>query len=228
MKPAAKTQLMLMLGCLSFRGRSSMALPVDALFVLVMQDLDDEAAIRTAPHTVFLRHATRAQQWVALRYRLLRETLPFPLFVNTPLYHLQTRYPRLVVVTHMTRSDGTPLWPVPFTSLRYRDTAWFSTLGPPLYIYRVGWSYLGVYPVPSADDTAVLSGLMLPTDLTAMDSRLQIADAWVPHVVAVTAGLMMLGRERRYAEGVARIMKGLGLQTAGPSRETQEVAGVAG
>ena len=204
-----------------------MALPVDALFTLVMQDLDDETAVRTTPPAMFLRHATRAQQWVALRYRLLRETLPFALFVNTPLYPLQTRYQRLVVVTHMTRSDGTPLWPVPFTSLRYRDTAWFSTPGTPLYVYRVGWSYLGVYPVPSTDETPVITGLILPTDLTEMDYRLQIVDAWVPHMVAVTAGLMILSRERRYAEGVARIMKGLGIRSGAALRETQVVAGVA-
>ena len=201
---------------------------VQELFALVMQDLDDATAIRTTPDAVFLRHATRAQQWVALRYRLLRDVFPFALFANTPLYQLQTRYPRLVVVTHMTRSDGTPLFPVPFTSLRYRDTAWFATTGTPLYVYRIGWTYLGVYPVPSADDTAMLSGLLLPTDLTAMTSRLQIADAWMPHMVTVTAGFMMLGRERRYTEGVARVMKGLGMRTGAALRETQEVAGVTG
>ena len=204
-----------------------MALSVDALFVLVMQDVDDETAIRTTPAAIFLRHATRAQQWVALRYRLLRETLPFALFANTPLYSLPTRHLRMVTVTHMTRSDGTPLWPVPFTSLRYRDAAWFSTTGVPLYFYRLGWAYLGVCPIPTADETALVSGLMIPTDLTEMTSRLQIADAWSPHVVKVTAGLMMLSRERRYEEGVARIMTGLGLRTAVPLREKQEVAGVA-
>ena len=205
-----------------------MPLPVDALFVLVMQDLDDETAIRTTPPTVFLRHATRAQQWVALRYRLLRETLPFALFANTPLYSLPTRYPRMVVVTHMTRSDGTPLSPVPYTSLRYRDTAWFSTTGTPLFFYRVGWRYLGIVPVPSADETAIMSGLMLPNDLTEMASRLQIPDAWVPQLLQVTSGLMMLSRERRYEQGVARIMAGLGLRSAASAPSAQETAGVTG
>ena len=204
-----------------------MPLTVGALFVLVQQDLDDETAIRTTPPAIFLRHATRAQQWVALRYRLVRETLPLLLFANTPLYSLTTIFPRMVVVTHMTRSDGTPLWLVPLTSLRYRDTAWFSTAGTPGFFYRVGWRYLGIVPVPSADETAIVSGLMLPNDLTEMSSRLQIPDAWVPQLAQVTAGLMMLSRERRYEEGVTRIMAGLGLRTATSAPSPQEAAGVA-
>ena len=204
-----------------------MTLTAENIFTLVQQDLDDETAIRTTPPTVFLRHATRAQQWVALRYRLLRETLPFLLFANTPVYSLSTHSPRMVVVTHMTRSDGTPLWPVPFTSLRYRDTAWFSTTGTPGFFYRVGWRYLGIVPVPSADETAIVSGLMLPNDLTEMASRLQIPDAWVPQLVQVTSGLMMLSRERRYEEGITRIMAGLGLRTAMSAPSPQEAAGVA-
>ena len=201
---------------------------VDTIFTLVQQDLDDETTIRTTPHIIFLRHATRAQAWVALRYRLLRETLPFALFANTPLYSLPTRYPRMVVVTHMTRSDGTPLWPVPFTSLRYRDTAWFSTTGTPGFFYRVGWRYLGIVPVPSANETAIVSGLMIPNDLTEMTSRLQIPDVWVPQLVQVTAGLMMLSRERRYEEGITRIMAGLALRSAASVPSMRETAGVAG
>ena len=205
-----------------------MALAVDTLFTLVQQDLDDEVAIRTTPSTIFLRHATRAQQWVSLRYRLIRETFPFALFANTPVYSLPTRVPRMVVVTHMTRSDGTPLWPVPLTSLRYRDTAWFSTTGTPGFFYRVGWRYLGIAPVPSVDETSIVSGLMLPTDLTEMASSLQIPDAWVPQLAQVTSGLMMLSRERRYEEGVMRIKAGLGLPTATPVPSIQETTGVTG
>ena len=204
-----------------------MAIMVETIFSLVMQDVDDETVIRTAPPTIFLRHATRAQQWVALRYRLLRETLPFALFTNMPVYSLPTRYPRLVSVTHVTRSDGTPLWPVPFTSLRYRDTGWFSTTGTPLYFYRIGWRYLGISPVPSAEETVVVSGIICPTDLVDMVSLLQIPQGYIPQLVQVTAGLMMLSRERRYEEGIARIMSGLGLSTAPRGAQAQEVANVA-
>lgn len=48
-----------------------MATVVNDLFALVMKDLDDENAIRTTTPALFLRHVTRAQQWVALRYQLL-------------------------------------------------------------------------------------------------------------------------------------------------------------
>lgn len=199
------------------------------LFALVMKDLDDENAIRTTTPALFLRHITRAQQWVALRYQLLRETFPFSLSLHTPVYALVATHPRLVVVTHMTHSDGVPLWPVPFHSLRYKDTAWFSTTGFPGLFYRIGWRYVGVYPVPSAAETAVLSGLLLPAALTEMVSRLQIQDSYVPHVAMVTAGLLMMSRERRYEEGIARIQQGLGMrQAAATAPQTQEAAGVAG
>ena len=92
---------------------------------------------------------------------------------------------------------------------------------------RIGWTYLGVYPIPTVDETTLVSGLMLPTDLTEMTSRLQIADAWNPHLVKVIAGLLMLSRERRYTEGVARIMTGLGLRPAGPMLGMQEGVDVA-
>ncbi len=202
------------------------------LFTLVMQDLDDETAIRTTPSAIFLRHATRAQQWVALRYRLLRETVPFPLFANTPLYNLPTRQPRIVVVTHITPSNGTVMWPIPMSSLRYRDTAWFATTGAPTAFYRVGWHYVGISPIPTTAETALLSGLVIPPELVESTTPLQVPEAWMPNVVLVTAGLMMLSRERRYQEGIARIMRGLGLQASGvaggTSQRSREVAGVAG
>lgn len=199
------------------------------LFALVMKDLDDENAIRTTTPALFLRHVTRAQQWVALRYQLLRETFPFSLYLNTPVYALVATHPRLVVVTHMTHSDGTPLWPVPLASLRYKDTAWFSTTGSPGLFYRVGWHYIGVYPVPSAAETAVISGLLLPATLTDMASRLQVQDSYVPHVTLVTSGLLMMSRERRYEEGIARIQQGLGIRpSTAIAPQTQETTGVPG
>lgn len=197
------------------------------LFALVMKDLDDENAIRTTTPALFLRYVTRAQQWVALRYQLLRETFPFSLYLNTPVYAFAATHPRLVVVTHMTHSDGVPLWPTRFTSLRYKDTAWFSTPGTPGLFYRVGWRYVGVYPVPSVAETAVISGLLLPADLTDMVSRFQIQDSYVPHVVLVTSGLLMMSRERRYEEGIARIQQGLGIRpSAATAPQAQETAGV--
>lgn len=206
-----------------------MSTSANDLFAFVMQDLDDENAIRTTTPELFLRHATRAQQWVALRYQLLRETFPFSLYLNTPVYALAATHPRLVVVTHMTHSDGVPLWPVPFTSLRYKDTAWFSTTGSPGLFYRIGWRYVGVYPVPVAAETAVISGLLLPAALTEMTSRLQIQDSYVPHVALVMSGLLMMSRERRYEEGIARIQQGLGIRpSAAIAPQTQEATGVPG
>ena len=205
-------------------------LTATTVYALIMQDLDDENAIRSASETLFLRHLTRAQQWVALRYRLLRDTFPLSLFANTPLYSLTAAHPRLVVVTHLTLSNGTPLWPIPLTSLRYKDTAWFATTGAtPTLFYRVGWRYVGVYPVPSANATAMLTGLLLPSVPADMSSPLQIPDSYAPRLTLVTAGLLLLGRERRYAEGLARIATGLGLAPSQQSSVAQkEGVGVSG
>ena len=202
------------------------------LFALVMKDLDDENAIRSTTPDLFLRHVNRAQQWVALRYQLLREVFAFPLYQHVPIYALVTVHPRLVVITHMTHvSDGTPLARVAMTSLRYKDTAWFVTEGSSAFFYRLGWRYIGVYPVPSNNATATVTGLLLPATVTSMISRLQIPDSYVPHVSLVTAGLLMVARERRYGEGIARIRQGLGIaqapQSPAPSAGTQEAASVA-
>ena len=204
-----------------------MAIVANDLFALVMKDLDDENAIRTTTPALFLRQATRAHQWVALRYRFLRATFPLSLYANTPVYALSATHPRLVVVTHMTLSNGTPLWPVPLTSLRYKDTAWFATTGATATLfYRVGWRYVGVYPVPSANATATLTGVLLPATLTEMPSYLQVPDSYVPRLTLVTTGLLMFSRERRYAEGLARIAAGLGLRTS-QAPSAQEVGSAA-
>lgn len=202
------------------------------LFALVMKDLDDENAIRTTTPELFLRHLSRAQQWVSLRYQLLRETFLFSLYTNTPVYALHSTQPRLVVVTHMTHSDRLPLWRVPLTSLRYKDMAWFATTGTPNLWYRVGWRYLGVYPVPSADETAVITGLIIPAALAEMASPLRIPESYIPQLAMVTTGVLMLARERRYDEGLARIKTGLGIQSqsagAPSTAPAQEAASVAG
>ena len=198
------------------------------IFPIIMQDLDDAHAVRTLPDAMWLRQCTRAQQWVALRYQLLRETFPLSLYTNTPVYALAATHPRLVVITHITL-NGTPLWPVPLASLRYKDTAWFATAGTPSLFYRIGWRFVGAYPVPSTNATALMSGLLLPATLTEATSRLQIPDSYVPQLIQVATGLLMLARERRYQEGVARIRQGLGIRaSAGPRTSTQEIAGVTG
>ncbi len=206
-----------------------MSITASDIFSLIMQDLDDVNAIRTMIPAMFLRQATRAQQWIALRYQLLRNTFPFALFLNTPVYALAQTHPRLVVVTHMTHSDGTPLARVPLTSLRYKDPAWFSTIGVPGLFYRIGWRFVGTYPVPSVAETAIITGLLLPSDLLEMTTRLQIPESYLPHLALVTTGLLMLGRERRYEEGIARIKMGLGMKAIPQtSSAPQEGAGVAG
>ena len=197
------------------------------LFALVMQDLDDANAIRTPDAALFLRHATRAQQWVSLRYRLLRETFPLSLYTNTPVYALSATHPRLVMVTHMTLSNGTPLWPIPLISLRYKDTAWFATTGATATLfYRAGWRYVGIYPVPSANAAATLTGVLLPATLTDMSSPLQIPDSYAPRLTLVTAGLLLLSRERRYTEGLARIATGLGLRAPAQQSPVAQKEGV--
>ena len=203
-----------------------MALAADTLYTLVMQDMDDEHAIRNASTALFLRHLSRAQQWVALRYQLLRETFPLSLVANTPLYALSATHPRLVTVTHMTLSNGTPLWPVPLTSLRYRDTSWFATTGAtPTLFYRVGWRYVGIVPVPNAATTLTLTGVLLPLTVTEMGAPLQIPESYLPELVMVTTGLLMVSRERQYQAGVARIMQGLRIPRQGAPQEVTSVPG---
>ena len=186
-----------------------MPVAADAVRSLVMSDLDDQGIV--FDDDLFLRQLSRAQQWVCLRLQLLRVTVPISILPLVPFYAVSTVASRLVIVTHVQRGDGTNVWPVAFANLRYADTAWIQTPGTPRHFYRIGWRFLGVYPVPVVADTFRVTGLVLPGRLTAMTDLLEIPDAFVPQVVLLVAGLLTVSQERRIAEGLERIRAALGL-----------------
>lgn len=181
----------------------------DTVRTLVEFDLDDQG-LRFSDD-LFLRQLSRAQQWIVLRYSLLRTTVPVTLIPGAPFYAVPTVAPRLVAVTRAQLSDGTVLWPVAFAHLRSRDPQWIVTPGTPRHIYRVGWRYIGVYPVPTVADVLQVTGVVVPERLSALTDLLDAPDAYVPQVVELTAGLLVLTQERRYSEGLERIRVALGL-----------------
>lgn len=184
-----------------------MPLQVGELIDPVQVLLDDFMRVRT-PTPMFLRHVSRAQQWVALRYRLLRHTFALPLQATIPLYDVATMLPRLVSILSVVHATGVPLWPVPLTSLRYKDLAWIVTPGAPSVFYRIGWNFLGVQPVPQVDEVLHVTAHMLPLRIPTLTTLLEIPEAYAPQVVKVTAGLLAIVREHQ-PQGAQWIQEGL-------------------
>lgn len=192
-----------------------MAVMVAQIHDLVMEEVDDPTAIRL-PEPLFLRMLTRAQQWVTLRYQLLRETILFQALTNVPVYPLATIAPRQWCALHLTRADGTVLDPVALAHLRYRDLQWFATTGPLQQWYRVGWSFVGLRPVPASTEILRLTGLQAPGAVISLQDFLTIPDSHAVHVALVVAGLLLITSERRYEEGLQRLQRGLGLSRTPP------------
>jgi len=195
-----------------------MSVSADDVRQLILSDLDDQGIV--FPDALFLRQLSRCQGWIALRYHLLRETVPVLSVPNAPFYAMPVIAPRMVVVTHMQRGDGTVLWPVPFAHLRYANPAWIGTTGTPLYFARLGWRYVVLYPVPSVAEILQMSGTVLPAPVGALTDLLQVPDVYVPQVVLLTAGMLVVSQERRIPEGLERIRAALGI----PSPQAQPVS----
>jgi hypothetical protein len=174
--------------------------------------LDDLQFVHTEVD-VALRQLNRAHQYVALRYRLLRETVPVAMVANLPLYRLESVLPRAVDIVSAMTSEGKVLWPEPLEHIRQGDSQWLATADDagPIWIYRVGLSWFGIYPVPTLDDTLQLTGLMVPVDLTTGGDALVVPDAYLPQVIMVTAGFLMIASERAHQQGASLVMKGLGV-----------------
>ena len=176
--------------------------------------LDDPQQLR-AEEEVLLRFLTRAQQWVALRYRLLLHTFPLEGIAGVPWYALPPLLPRVVMVTEVTRPDGAMLLPVPLTRLRYSDPQWLASSGTPTRFYRVGWTTLGLYKVPDAYGQYTLTGVLLPRRLEEGGQPMETPVSYDDAVMQVAAGLLLLGRERNLVKGMAFLSQGLGMpQTA--------------
>ncbi len=185
---------------------------------LVLQDLEDQN-VRFSD-ALFLRHLSRAQDWVNIRYQLVRTTFPLTTSAQVPFYAIACAVPRLVIVTHVTRGDGTTLWPVLLSHLRYADPAWAQTAGTPQQFYRIGWRYMGLRPVPTAVDMLRVTGLVVPAPVTALTDQLEIPASYIPELVLVTTGLLIMSQERRYREGLRRVREGLRLPAQAPQPVT--------
>jgi len=172
--------------------------------------LDDPQQLR-AEEEVLLRFLTRAQQWVALRYRLLLHTFPLEVIASVPWYALPPLLPRVVMVTEVVDPDGKMLLPVPLTRLRYSDPQWLASSGTPTRFYRVGWTTLGLYKVPDAYGQYTLTGVLLPRRLEEGGQPMETPVSYDDAVMQVAAGLLLLGRERNLVKGMALLSQGLGM-----------------
>lgn len=189
-----------------------MLTPADLLDT-IFQAVDDVSRIHSADPLIGLRALSRAHQWVALRYRLLRRIYPWALRARVPLYARMDVCPRAVAILGATL-NGEPLWPTPLDAVRYRDTQWLATQGTPALWYKVRWSYLGVYPVPSTAQTGTLTAIAAPLPLTLMTQALETPDGYADQLILTTTGLLLIGRERAVQEGLGKIAAGLNLTPA--------------
>jgi hypothetical protein len=177
----------------------------------------DDVGLVHADASVALRLLNRAQQYVSLRYALLRTTFPITLVPGTALYGLSAPIPRLVRFLSA-ELDGLPLWIVPLSVLALSDREWpahqASPSQPPQWVYPLGLSWLGLYPIPAAVGTMSVTALVAPIDLVSSSSVLSVPDAWLPRVIETAAGFLMLSSEKTYRQGLQHVGQGLGLKEA--------------
>jgi hypothetical protein len=182
----------------------------------------DDVHLAHASTDVALRLVNWVQQWVALRWQLTRQTTPVALIPNLPLYHLPTVMPRAVSIVRVT-IDAVPLWPVPMRALRDHDPQWLARpcdwgMAPMAYYVQGqgGILWMGFYPVPTQEDTAQVTALVVPEDLLDVSSPLVIPDAYGARVVETTTGLLMLWSERHMEMGLQTFRTGLDLKAMAP------------
>ena len=188
--------------------------PVSSLYSGVSALLDDPQQLR-ADEAVLLRCLSQAQQWVALRYRLLIHSFPFDVIAGVPWYPLPATQPRLLVVTEVLDATASMLTPVPLTRLRYSDPQWLASSGTPTRFYRIGWTHVGLYKVPSVSEVYTLTGVCMPERLKEGGQPLELPVSYDDAVMRVAAGLSLIGRERKYTKGLALISQGLTLPLPG-------------
>ena len=189
-----------------------------SLYADVSAVLDDPQQLR-ANEALLLRTLSQAQQWVALRYRLLIHSYPFEVIAGVPWYALPPLQPQLLMVTEVVDAEGSMLTPVPLTRLRYSDPQWLASRGLPTRFYRVGWTHLGLYRVPETPAPYTLTGVCMPLRLTEGAQLLETPVSYDDAVVKVASGLLLIGRERQYAKGWALIAQGLGLPQGQPEED---------
>ena len=180
--------------------------------------LDDEFSVHT-PRALLLSHLSRAQQWVSLRYRVIRHTVTLPLVPTAPFVDLLVLVPRFFGVTHVALG-GIPLAWAPYQSLRIRDPLWLQTPGTPTLYYRVGLRWLGLVPVPTVAGNLRVTGIVAPVPLLREDQRLEVPDAYTNRLIAVSTGLLLVTREHLVEEGLRRVAAGLGMAARQPEAVT--------
>lgn len=190
-----------------------------SLYAGVSALLDDPQQLR-ADEALLLRILSQAQQWVALRYRLLIHSLPFEVIAGVPWYPVPALQPQVLMVTEVLDATGAMLTPVPLTRLRYADPEWLASAGPPTRFYRVGWTHLGLYKVPVTTEVYAMTGVCMPLRLTEGGQLLETPVSYDDAVMRVAAGLLLLGRERQYEKGMRLIAQGLAVSTG----QAQEAA----
>jgi hypothetical protein len=186
-------------------------MPLAASYLLdrVFATLDDIYRIHTT-EAMGLRALSRAQEWVCLRFRLLRKLYAVPLAAGVPLYDRVALAPQAVSLVSASL-NGQPVYVTPLRAVRYRDPQWLHTPGTPSLLYCVRWRFWGFYPVPTSAQVALLTCLAAPTPLTEVTQHLEVPDGYADHAEQVSTGLVLCGRERTVQEGRMAIQAGLEL-----------------
>lgn len=197
---------------------------VGEALALIGAELDDPTFAHATP-SVAIRQLNRAQQWVGLAYKLLREDSSVALITEQALVYWPLILPNVAGIIGVSL-NGAQLWPIAWKRLHLSDPAWLSTPGTPQHWYRLGLSYVGFYPVATGAITITLTGVQVPTALTSGGDVLQVPDGFLPQVIQVATGLLLLGSERAYHSGLQMIATGLGLPT--PTRRVEQAAPMAG
>jgi len=195
-----------------------------SLFTSIAAGIDDPQQLRATSPGLLLHVLSRAQQWVALRYRLLVDTFSLTLLPGVPWYVLAQQYGRMIVVTDVTDTADRMLNPVPLTRLRYVDPQWLYTAGLPRRFWRLGWTHLGFYPVPTTYETAHVTGVVMPHYLVEATQLLETPASYDDAVVAVATGHLLMTVERKPLEGLAMIADALKISLPQAQQVAQGVA----
>src|SRR5262245_22689798 len=168
-----------------------------SLFTAIAAGIDDPQQLRATSPGLLLHALARAQEWVALRYRLLIDTFALQVMPGVPSYVLAQQYGRTIVVTDVTDTQDRMLNPVPLTRLRYVDPQWLYTAGMPRRYWRLGWTHLGFHLVPNSYETFHVTGVVMPHYLVEATQLLETPASYDDALVGVATGLLLMTVERK-------------------------------
>lgn len=152
------------------------------------------------------RWANEAQRTLA------RDTRAFHLLIASGVTSGTSEYPipedvagRTICIEEVS-FDGDPLPCVPIDFLYAENRNWrTATPGTPIYYYQNGFSVLGLYPAPDADDTDALSLVVtvIPPDVTEPDDQYYVIHGLEDAIVCFCCYRASL--KDAYGEGKERI-----------------------